>query len=98
MAKDYGDTSIKTLDPVTHIRMRPGMYVGEPGTGHEHMLEIGTSETGAVQIVCNSNRDRAEHTVVRLLPAPVPNPPVEVLPPPDYAVAQEVAARGSERL
>lgn len=31
--KDYGDTSIKTLDPVTHIRMRPGMYVGEPGTG-----------------------------------------------------------------
>ena len=34
MAKDnYGDSSIKTLDPVTHIRMRPGMYVGEPGTG-----------------------------------------------------------------
>lgn len=33
MAKDYKDDSIKTLDPVTHIRMRPGMYVGEPGTG-----------------------------------------------------------------
>ena len=33
MAKDYGDSNIKTLDPVTHIRMRPGMYVGEPGTG-----------------------------------------------------------------
>ena len=33
MAKDYGDKSIKTLDPVTHIRTRPGMYVGEPGTG-----------------------------------------------------------------
>jgi len=33
MAKEYGDTSIKTLDPVTHIRTRPGMYVGEPGTG-----------------------------------------------------------------
>ena len=33
MAKDYGEASIKTLDPVTHIRMRPGMYVGEPGTG-----------------------------------------------------------------
>ena len=33
MAKDYGESSIKTLDPVTHIRMRPGMYVGEPGTG-----------------------------------------------------------------
>ena len=34
MAKDnYGAESIKTLDPVTHIRMRPGMYVGEPGTG-----------------------------------------------------------------
>ena len=33
MARDYGDASIRTLDPVTHIRMRPGMYVGEPGTG-----------------------------------------------------------------
>ena len=33
MAKEYGDASIKTLDPVTHIRTRPGMYVGEPGTG-----------------------------------------------------------------
>ena len=33
MAKEYGDGSIKTLDPVTHIRLRPGMYVGEPGTG-----------------------------------------------------------------
>ena len=33
MAKEYGDKSIVTLDPVTHIRMRPGMYVGEPGTG-----------------------------------------------------------------
>jgi len=33
MANDYGDSSIRTLDPVTHIRMRPGMYVGEPGTG-----------------------------------------------------------------
>ena len=33
MAKEYGDKSIITLDPVTHIRMRPGMYVGEPGTG-----------------------------------------------------------------
>ena len=29
----YGAESIKTLDPVTHIRTRPGMYVGEPGTG-----------------------------------------------------------------
>ncbi|MBE6383451.1 MAG: type IIA DNA topoisomerase subunit B [Lentisphaerae bacterium] len=34
MAKnEYGADSIKTLDPVTHIRTRPGMYVGEPGTG-----------------------------------------------------------------
>ena len=31
--KEYGDKNIKTLDPVTHIRLRPGMYVGEPGTG-----------------------------------------------------------------
>ena len=34
MAKEaYGAESIKTLDPVTHIRTRPGMYVGEPGNG-----------------------------------------------------------------
>ena len=34
MAREsYGDENIKTLDPVTHIRTRPGMYVGEPGTG-----------------------------------------------------------------
>ena len=33
MPGGYGAESIKTLDPVTHIRMRPGMYVGEPGTG-----------------------------------------------------------------
>jgi DNA gyrase subunit B/topoisomerase-4 subunit B len=34
MAKEkYGAESIKTLDPVSHIRLRPGMYVGEPGTG-----------------------------------------------------------------
>ena len=33
MAADYSSKSIKTLDPVTHLRMRPGMYVGEPGTG-----------------------------------------------------------------
>jgi DNA gyrase/topoisomerase IV subunit B len=34
MAKnEYSADNIKTLDPVTHIRMRPGMYVGEPGTG-----------------------------------------------------------------
>ncbi len=31
--KAYNEDSIKTLDPVTHIRTRPGMYVGEPGTG-----------------------------------------------------------------
>ena len=31
--ENYGADSIKTLDPVTHIRLRPGMYVGEPGTG-----------------------------------------------------------------
>jgi len=33
MAKEYTDSSIKHLDPVEHIRLRPGMYVGEPGTG-----------------------------------------------------------------
>ena len=33
MAKGYGEDDIVHLDPVTHIRRRPGMYVGEPGTG-----------------------------------------------------------------
>lgn len=34
MAKEsYNAEDIVTLDPVTHIRRRPGMYVGEPGTG-----------------------------------------------------------------
>ena len=33
MAEAYGEKDIVTLDPVAHIRMRPGMYVGEPGTG-----------------------------------------------------------------
>ncbi|MBO5643241.1 MAG: ATP-binding protein [Kiritimatiellae bacterium] len=31
--ENYGSESIVTLDQVTHIRLRPGMYVGEPGTG-----------------------------------------------------------------
>lgn len=58
-------------------------------TGHEHVFEIGTSETGAVQIVCPSNRANAEHVVVRLLPAPESNPPVKVLPPPKYVGSKE---------
>ncbi len=30
---DYSAEDIVHLDPVEHIRLRPGMYVGEPGTG-----------------------------------------------------------------
>lgn len=32
-AGNYTDDSIKTLDPVEHIRLRPGMYVGNLGDG-----------------------------------------------------------------
>ena len=49
-------------------------------TGHEHALEIATAETGAVQVVCASNRKDAERVEVCLLASPSPNPPVEVLP------------------
>ena len=53
--------------------------------GHEHQLEIATAETGAVQFVCESNRKDARRIDVSILARPRPNPPVEVLPPPDYA-------------
>jgi topoisomerase-4 subunit B len=36
MAKEkenYGEDSIKTLKPMEHIRMRPGMYIGKLGDG-----------------------------------------------------------------
>lgn len=32
-AAEYGSKNVVTLDQVTHIRRRPGMYVGEPGSG-----------------------------------------------------------------
>ena len=33
--KEYDDNSIQTLDPLAHIRQRPGMYVGNLGDGSE---------------------------------------------------------------
>ena len=54
-------------------------------TGHEHRLQVGISETGAVQVVCPDNRTDAARLEITLLSAPLPNPPVEVLPPPDYS-------------
>ena len=57
-------------------------------TGHQHVLQFGTAETGAVQLVCETNRRGAARLEVSLLPAPQPNPPVRVLPPPDYVRAQ----------
>ena len=50
-------------------------------TGHEHRLQVGIAETGAVQVVCPDNRTDAARLEISLLPAPLPNPPVEVLPP-----------------
>ena len=47
-------------------------------TGHEHRLQVGIAETGAVQVVCPANRTDAARLEISLLPAPLPNPPVEV--------------------
>jgi topoisomerase IV subunit B len=33
MAADYTEASIKTLSPLEHIRLRPGMYIGRLGNG-----------------------------------------------------------------
>lgn len=33
MAKKYVEESIQSLDPLTHIRLRPGMYIGRLGDG-----------------------------------------------------------------
>ena len=32
-AADYSDDAIRHLDDMTHIRMRPGMYIGRLGDG-----------------------------------------------------------------
>lgn len=32
-ASDYSEDSIRHLDDMTHIRMRPGMYIGRLGDG-----------------------------------------------------------------
>lgn len=36
MAKNYDESTIKTLDPLSHIRLRSGMYIGRLGDG-SHM-------------------------------------------------------------
>nr|MCU0794273.1 ATP-binding protein [Opitutaceae bacterium] len=33
MAQGYTEASIKTLSPLEHIRLRPGMYIGRLGNG-----------------------------------------------------------------
>src|ERR1700690_3650547 len=33
MAKQYDESSVKTLDPLSHIRLRSGMYIGRLGDG-----------------------------------------------------------------
>lgn len=33
MAKQYDESAVQTVDPLTHIRMRPGMYIGRLGDG-----------------------------------------------------------------
>lgn len=36
MAKQYDESSIKTLDALSHIRLRSGMYIGRLGDGSHH--------------------------------------------------------------
>lgn len=36
MAKKYDESAVKTLDPLTHIRLRTGMYIGRLGDGSHH--------------------------------------------------------------
>ncbi len=31
--KDYDESAVQTVDALTHIRMRPGMYIGRLGDG-----------------------------------------------------------------
>ncbi len=33
MAKQYDESTVKTLDALTHIRLRSGMYIGRLGDG-----------------------------------------------------------------
>ena len=33
MAKQYDESSVKTLDALSHIRLRSGMYIGRLGDG-----------------------------------------------------------------
>lgn len=58
-------------------------------TGHTHRLQVGFAETGAAQVVCEANRKDAARVEVTLLPAPRPEPPPRVLPPPAYCSATE---------
>ena len=36
MAKEYDESTIQTLDPLMHIRLRTGMYIGRLGDGSHH--------------------------------------------------------------
>jgi topoisomerase-4 subunit B len=36
MAKEYTESTVLTVDPLTHIRMRSGMYIGRLGDGSHH--------------------------------------------------------------
>lgn len=36
MAKQYDESTVKTLDPLAHIRLRSGMYIGRLGDGSHH--------------------------------------------------------------
>ena len=69
----YDDSSIRSLNPLEHIRMRPGMYIGKLGNGEHNddgiyvlfkevvdnsIDEFTTGNGSCIEIVLDSERCR----------------------------------------
>ena len=59
MKKSYTEKDIKTLDPFSHIRERPGMYIGDIGDGsgyHDCVYILLKEAVDNGIVVCGSER------------------------------------------